>query len=96
MALVYLKEANSIMKKTFEVMYNNHHIQVENRWFTGEKLYVDGQLQDENVGLGIRGILNGELKSSEGKQSIKVSLGGFFKVNCRIFVENNLIYPKKK
>ena len=84
------------MKKTFKVMYNGHHIQVENNWFTGEKLYVDGQLQDENLGLGLRAILNGELKSNEDRKSIKVAMGGFFKINCRIFVENNLIYPKKK
>ena len=84
------------MKKTFEVMYNDHHIQVVNSWFTGEKLYVDGQLQDENLGLGLRSILSGELKSSEDRKSIKVALGGFFKINCRVFVENNLIYPKVK
>jgi hypothetical protein len=84
------------MKKTFEVMYNGHHIQVENSWFTGEKLYVDGKLQDENLGLGIRAILNGVLKSNDDRKSIKVAIGGFFKINCRIFVENNLIYPKKK
>lgn len=74
-------------------MYNGHHIQVENSWFTGEKLFVDGQLQDENLGLGIRAILNGKLKSNEDRKSIKVALGGFLKINCRIFVDNNLIYP---
>lgn len=84
------------MKKTFEVMYNGHHILVENNWFTGEKLYVDGQLQDENLGLGLRAILNGELKSNEDRKSIKVAMGGFFKISCRIFVDNNLIYPNKK
>jgi len=84
------------MKKTFEVMHNGHHIQVVNSWFTGEKLYVDGQLQDENLGLGVRAVLNGELKSNEDRKSIKVAIGGFFKINCRIFVENNLIYPKDK
>ena len=39
------------MKKTFEIIYKGHHILVENKWFTGEKLFVDGQLQDENLGL---------------------------------------------
>ena len=80
------------MKKTFEVMYDGHQIQVENNWFTGERLYVDGQLQDENLGL--RGKLYGELKSKEGSKLIKVALGGTFKINCRIFVENTLIYPE--
>lgn len=81
------------MKKTFEIMYDSHHILVENRWFAGEKLYVDGQLQDENLGLGLRGKLVGELKSNEGRKIIKVSLGGYYKINCKIFVENTLIYP---
>lgn len=84
------------MKKTFEVMHNNHHIRVENSWFTGEKLYVDGQLQDENLGLGLRATLNGQLKSLEHSENIKVTLGGTFKINCRIFVENHLIYPLEK
>lgn len=77
------------MKKTFEVMYNGHHIQVENKWFTGERLYVDGQLQDENLGLSLRANLYGELKN---KSRIKVALGGGFRIDCKIFVDNTLIY----
>lgn len=34
-------------------MYDGHHIQVVN-WFTGEKLCVNRQLQDENLGLAVR------------------------------------------
>lgn len=30
------------MKKVFETIHDGHRIQVENRWFAGEKLYVDG------------------------------------------------------
>ncbi|MBD8033124.1 MULTISPECIES: hypothetical protein [Solibacillus] len=83
------------MKSTFEVMHDGHHIQVENSWFSGEKLYVDGQLQDENLGIGLRCKLYGELKSNVDKKIIKVALGGTFKIKCSIFVENTLIYPKQ-
>ncbi|MGD6842569.1 hypothetical protein ACQCVH_08590 [Bacillus infantis] len=38
------------MKKVFDFKYEGHHIQVVNSWFYGEKLYVDGKLQDENLG----------------------------------------------
>ena len=79
-----------------KLYHDGHHIQVVNSWFTGEKLYVNGQLQDENLGLAVRAVLNGELKSNDIRKSIKVTLGGFFKINCRIFVENSLIYPNKK
>lgn len=34
-------------------MYDGHHIQVVN-WFTGEKLNVNRQLQDENIGFALR------------------------------------------
>ena len=90
-----IRGLNINMKKTFEVTYNGNHIEVVNTWFGGEKLYVNGQLQDENLGLGLRGILNGELKNTEDRKKIKVALGGTFKINCRIFVDNELIYPKE-
>lgn len=83
------------MKKTFEVTYEGHHIQVVNTWFNGERLFVDGTLQDEQVGFTLRGILTGSLKRSNGcTENIKVSIGGMFTVRCRIFVDNVLIYPK--
>lgn len=80
------------MKKVFEAIYDGQRIQVENRWFTGEKLYVDGKLQDENLGLAFRGTLNGSIrnKGNESK-SIKVTLGGTFSIHCKVFVDNVLV-----
>ncbi|MFB4211532.1 hypothetical protein ACE1TH_06380 [Shouchella sp. JSM 1781072] len=49
------------MEKTFEINYEDHHILVINTWVSGEKLFIDGELQDENVGLALRGTLNGSL-----------------------------------
>ena len=39
------------MKKTWEVMHAGHSIRVENNWFGGEKLFVDGILQDQQIGI---------------------------------------------
>ncbi|WP_416150712.1 hypothetical protein ACM26V_07025 [Salipaludibacillus sp. HK11] len=84
------------MKKVFEVTYKGHHILVENRWFSGEKLYVNGRLQDENLGLSFRGTLTGVINPDNGKSMhIKVTMGGNVRINCRIFVDNELIYPEK-
>ncbi|MBT2692742.1 hypothetical protein [Bacillus sp. ISL-55] len=84
------------MKKVFETTYRGHQIIVENTWFNGEKLYVDGRLQDQNLGFAFdRATLNGVIKNNDGAhQSIKVSLGGAITVECRIFVDNELIYPE--
>ena len=78
------------MSKKFEVTYKGQQITVVNGWFSGEKLYVDNQLQDENLGLGLRGKLQGR---ASGNEEIKVSIGGNVTIHCRIFVDNQLIYP---
>lgn len=80
------------MKKVFEAIYNGHQIRVENRWFAGEKLYVDGELQDENIGLAFRATLTGKLRiDSNESKNIKVAIGGNFKIQCKIFVDNVLV-----
>lgn len=86
------------MKKVFEAIYEGHRIQVENRWFTGERLYVDGELQDENLGLAFRATLRGNIKTNNTESKrIKVTLGGFFSIHCKIFVDHVLVssYPIK-
>lgn len=80
------------MGKVFEATYESQTIRVENSWFKGEKLYVNNELQDENLGLALRATLNGKLKLYNDEiKSIKVSMGGSFKINCKIFVDHELI-----
>ena len=76
--------------KKWDVNYNGNVIRVENR-ISGEKLYVNDELQDEQRGLAIRIRLCGKLHTGE---EIKVSLGGWFVVNCMIFVDNKRVLPK--
>ena len=81
------------MKKVFDVTYEGHHIQVVNTWFDGEKLYIDGILQDENLGIALRATLRGVLKENDKiTKNIKVSLGGILKIKCKIFVNNVLAF----
>lgn len=83
------------VKKIFEITYDGHEIQVENTWLNGERLYIDGQLYDENMGLALRATLTGRLESKGGEsKNIKVAIGGIVKIHCKIFVENRLIYPE--
>lgn len=83
------------MKKVFDVTYEGHHIHVVNTWFNGEKLYIDGKLQDENLGIALRATLRGILKKNDQiTKNIKVSLGGIFTIKCKIFVDNVLVFSK--
>ncbi|MEG2290723.1 MAG: hypothetical protein RSA29_14705 [Clostridium sp.] len=80
------------MSKFWKLDYKGHKITVENTWFNGERLYVDDELQDEQVGLSSRSRLFGIIKFGDGSgESIKVSLGGVWVINCRIFIDNKLV-----
>lgn len=82
------------MKKVFETIYDGHMIEVENTWFHGERLYINGQLQDERLGLALRETLTGELKYSDGEtKPVKVTIGGFLRIHCRVFVDHTLLIP---
>ena len=80
------------MKKQWTYKYGNNTILVENTWFNGEKLYVNGELQHKNNGWAFNATLWGKLDSGE---EIKVSLGGNFVINCSLFIDNKLQTPQK-
>ena len=73
--------------KKWEINYCGNTITVENR-IAGERLYVNGELQDEQIGLAGRSRLWGQLKTGE---IVKVSIGSIFRIHCRIFVNDKLV-----
>lgn len=78
--------------KEWKADYKGHIIQVKNT-LASEQLIVDGELQDERIGFGIRSRLYGRLKSGQGAgEAIKVSLGGWFAIHCRIFIDDSLVF----
>ena len=82
--------------KTWSSEYKGHSIVVQNGLFSGEQLIVDGQLQDEQLGFALRARLHGKITNPTGvSESIKVSLGGWLSVDCRIFVDDQLLPSKR-
>ena len=73
--------------KKWEVDVNGHKIKVINTW-SKEALFVDGRLQDERLGIKSDSRLYGKLPTGE---EIKVSIGGIFSIECRLFVDNQWI-----
>ena len=62
---------------TWNIKYKGHEIRVENGWFSGERLIVDGETQDEQKGFAIRSRLWGKIRSGDGVgEIVKVTLGG--------------------
>jgi len=80
--------------KKWLINYKGHKIEVENG-LSQERLFVDGELQDELFGLGFRSRLYGKIRNDGVGTDIKVALGGWWRVHCRIFVDNKLIFHSK-
>lgn len=78
------------MAKTWTYQYGDNTIVVENNWFGGEKLYVNGELQYHNRGVKLNSAVTGKLKTGE---EIKASLGGTITVKCSLFIDNKLQTP---
>lgn len=81
------------MKDVWKLKYGSHSIQIENR-LGGSRLYVDGVLQDEVVGIHFSSRMFGKVKNDEGDdEDIKVSIGcNLMKTACRVFIGERLAY----
>lgn len=78
--------------KQWQIDYKGHSIVVQNS-VSKERLFVDGELQHENFGIGIRSCLFGKIKSEdEAGSEVKVILGGLWRVHCRVFVDHQIVY----
>ncbi len=79
------------MKSIWTTNYENNEIKIENTWFNGERLFVNGKLQDEKFGFFSSDLTGHIINSKNEKEIIKVNLGGFMKIECRLFINDNKI-----
>lgn len=83
------------MKSIWTSNYENNEIIIENTWFNGERLYVNDVLQDHTFG-GFSTKLTGHLIYQKNeRENIKVNLGGIYKVNCQLFINDKKVEVKK-
>lgn len=83
------------MKSEWIAKYEETNIKITNDWFSGEKLYVNNELQDEQLSF-ITSNLTGNLINKHGeKLNIKTNISGFFTVSCRLFIDNKKVELKQ-
>lgn len=76
--------------------YEETDIIITNNWFNGEKLYVNNELQDEQLNFVTPSNLTGNLINKKGeKLNIKTNISGFFTVSCRLFIDNKKVELKQ-
>ena len=84
------------MKSEWNTKYEETEIKIINSWFSGEKLYINNQLQDEQLNFITPSNMTGNLINKLGeKLSIKANISGFFTVSCRLFIDNKKIELKQ-
>ncbi len=75
--------------------YDQNEIKITNKWLSGEKLFVNNELQDQKVSL-MTATLTGSVRNSSGeKLPIKANLSGFFSVNCHLFIDDKKVEVKQ-
>ncbi len=84
------------MKSIWEATVGNDVIRIENNWFSGEKLFVNNQLQDFQVNYFNPPILTGHIKNNQERIAIKANLQqGLFGVSCILFIDDEQVALKK-
>ena len=84
------------MKSIWEATVGNDVIRIENNWFSGEKLFVNNQLEDFQVNYFNPPILTGHIKNNQERIAIKANLQqGLFGVSCILFIDDEQVALKK-
>lgn len=84
------------MKSEWTIKYDDNEIKVTNSWFGGEKLFVNNELQDEQLNFITPSKMTGSLVDKNGiKLNIKTNISGFFTVSCRLFIDHKKVELKQ-
>jgi len=84
------------MKSTWQATYENNTIKIVNTWISGEKLYVNGNLQDYTKNL-FSSTLTGHIISLNGERlPIKAQVyQNFLWIDCVLFIDDKIVSVKR-
>lgn len=83
------------MKSEWIGKYENSKIRVVNTWFDGEMLFVNDELQDKKFGLTGSNLTGHVINEKGERKGMKVNLGGAFKINCTVFIDDKELIVEK-
>lgn len=84
------------MKSEWIANYDDNLITITNNWFSGEKLFINGKLEDEQLNFITPSKLSGILTDKNGARlNVKTNISGFFMVRCRLFVDDKKVDLKQ-
>ncbi|MFQ3173716.1 MAG: hypothetical protein ACI8W0_000813 [Flavobacterium sp.] len=76
--------------------YDDNLITITNNWFSGEKLFINAKLQDEQLNFFTPSKMSGILTGKNGERlNVKTNISGFFTTSCRLFVDHKKVEMKQ-
>lgn len=83
------------MNSEWTADYDQNKIRITNSWITGEKLFVNEELQDERLSFLVSNLTGNARNLTGEKVLIKANISGFFTSNCRLFIDDKKIKLKQ-
>ena len=84
------------MKSEWITKYEETNIKITNNWFSGEKLYINSELQNEQLNFITPTNWSSYLNYKQGQNlNIKTNISKFFTVSGRLFIENKKVELKQ-
>ena len=84
------------MRSEWIANYEGNEIKITNSWITGEKLFVNNELQDETVNYYTPARLTGHIIENGNKLPIKANLySSGIGVKCSLFIDDKKIKTHK-
>ena len=84
------------MKSEWIAKYEETNIKITNHWFSGKKLYINSELQNEQLNFITPTNWSGYLNYKQGqKLDNKTNISAFLTVSCRLFIDNKKVELKQ-
>ena len=84
------------MKSIWTSTYENNTIKIINTWFSGEKLYVNNELQDKKFGAISSNLTGHIINFKNEKELIKATIFGWYKAECILFINDKEVAIKQE
>jgi hypothetical protein len=84
------------MKSEWIANFDDNVIKITNNWFSGEKLFINNELQDEQLNFITPSQMSGILTDKNGERlDVKTNISGFFATSCRLFIDHKKVEMKQ-
>ncbi|MFA9456892.1 hypothetical protein ACERJO_08960 [Halalkalibacter sp. AB-rgal2] len=95
-----MEEVKKDFERSWDLTYENHSLHIVNK-YNKEQLFIDGKLVSESTrgqwyswGIPYQ-TLKASIEGTNTPIAVKVKLGGWFSLNCKVYINKKLIFKQR-